>query len=497
MPEIRIESPYLDDEDCIWLRGNLHTHSTLSDGTEPMQSVIRRYAEAGYDFLMLSDHDVRGEVNELDPCGMLLISGNEVSAEGPHILHVDASTLVKPQTDRQAVIDAINRDGSFAILCHPNWREDYDHHPFASMQALQRYQGVEIFNGGCLAGPGSAYATDKWGRLLALGRKVWGFANDDSHRSADVGIGWNVVLVRERTREAVVGALRAGSFYASSGVTIESLSCDGPEVRIEAPNAEAIAVIGAAGQRLHLAGGPSLRYDTSDLTALHFRFECYGRANTFAWTQPMRVLGGLAEKLAVLAEQTPSQKVFRAENPPRMSGVLDDPLWRQAPPIDTFLHIADGTTPPVKTEVRCILAGSTLFIGVRCEEPHLDAMKLNVTQNGFSQVWTDDSVELFLDTEGQARHYYQIMANAKGVHCVSQYLDRRAKPTLQVLAGRGEAGWSLEIAIPLAGLDVDTAPGASWGCNICRNRHPERGSFVWSWVGGSNHTPTRFGRLEF
>ena len=37
-------------------RGNLHTHSTLSDGARPVAAVVGYYKRAGYDFLMLSDH---------------------------------------------------------------------------------------------------------------------------------------------------------------------------------------------------------------------------------------------------------------------------------------------------------------------------------------------------------------------------------------------------------------------------------------------------------
>ena len=39
-----------------FLRGNLHTHSTASDGELAPGEVCRRYREAGYDFICLSDH---------------------------------------------------------------------------------------------------------------------------------------------------------------------------------------------------------------------------------------------------------------------------------------------------------------------------------------------------------------------------------------------------------------------------------------------------------
>src|SRR5262245_16191962 len=37
-------------------RGNLHTHSTLSDGVLAPDKVVDAYKDAGYDFMMLSEH---------------------------------------------------------------------------------------------------------------------------------------------------------------------------------------------------------------------------------------------------------------------------------------------------------------------------------------------------------------------------------------------------------------------------------------------------------
>ena len=40
---------------CLY-RGNLHGHSTHSDGLMSAQAVIKTYADLGYDFTCLSDH---------------------------------------------------------------------------------------------------------------------------------------------------------------------------------------------------------------------------------------------------------------------------------------------------------------------------------------------------------------------------------------------------------------------------------------------------------
>ena len=44
---------YLDQDGKRWFRGNLHTHSTVSDGLKTPDEVIRIYRNEGYDFLAL------------------------------------------------------------------------------------------------------------------------------------------------------------------------------------------------------------------------------------------------------------------------------------------------------------------------------------------------------------------------------------------------------------------------------------------------------------
>ena len=74
------------------VRADLHSHSSVSDGTEPPASVIQRGAEAGLDVLALTDHDTvaghREAVRAL-PRGMTLLPGAELSCrlEG-HSVHL-------------------------------------------------------------------------------------------------------------------------------------------------------------------------------------------------------------------------------------------------------------------------------------------------------------------------------------------------------------------------------------------------------------------------
>src|SRR5205807_10474486 len=40
-----------------WLRGNLHAHTTYSDGVKTPQELLTEYEALGYDFLAITDHE--------------------------------------------------------------------------------------------------------------------------------------------------------------------------------------------------------------------------------------------------------------------------------------------------------------------------------------------------------------------------------------------------------------------------------------------------------
>ena len=240
---LSLESPYIEAR-TPWLKGNLHAHTTESDGRRPPQEVVDDYAARGYDFLMISDHDKLVPPSSVNARGMVLIPGNEITAKGPHLLHINARSFIPPHEDRQKNIDAIVEEKSIAVINHPNWEDNFNHCPQEKLAAWKNYVGIEIFNGVIRRLTGSPLATDRWDRLLASGRRVWGFANDDSHQDFDVELGWNVVRAKDRSIDSIVAALAAGSFYASTGIAIERVEACGRTLRkSKRTNAERMVVV--------------------------------------------------------------------------------------------------------------------------------------------------------------------------------------------------------------------------------------------------------------
>ena len=122
--------------------------------------------------------------------------------------------------------------------------------------------GLEIYNGVISRLEGSPYATNRWDMLLSAGRRLWGFANDDSHAAeGDVGLGWNVAYVEEETASGVVEALRAGRFYASTGVEINQIQVEGNRIWIETENAARIVALCAGAKRIAVADGREIEVD--------------------------------------------------------------------------------------------------------------------------------------------------------------------------------------------------------------------------------------------
>ena len=73
-----IEHPYVGLTGGRWLKGNLHSHTTVSDGERTHQEVIDDYASRGYGFLMISDHDVYTSKEELEAFDSRLVKRPQI-----------------------------------------------------------------------------------------------------------------------------------------------------------------------------------------------------------------------------------------------------------------------------------------------------------------------------------------------------------------------------------------------------------------------------------
>ena len=85
-PKGALTNPFAlsSDDGYTWLKGNLHSHTTNSDGKAAPQERLDGYVGQGYDFLCLSDHHKITFIDTVQaPSDFVLIQGAELHPDNP------------------------------------------------------------------------------------------------------------------------------------------------------------------------------------------------------------------------------------------------------------------------------------------------------------------------------------------------------------------------------------------------------------------------------
>ena len=137
------------DPNLPFYKGNLHAHTTRSDGDLTPEECIQGFKDHGYDFLAITDH--RKPFGGYQDDQILVIPAAEYDVNylsgGPErcfhitgigLVHDFDQTLMTPQQ----IVDAIKKQGAFCTLCHPIWSMN----TLEDLMTLDGYDAIEIFN---------------------------------------------------------------------------------------------------------------------------------------------------------------------------------------------------------------------------------------------------------------------------------------------------------------------------------------------------------------
>ena len=272
-----------------WLKGNLHAHTTNSDGRVAPDERVAGFARQGYDFLAITDHNfvTRGASDDL-----VLISGAEyvirLDYRSYHLvaLNVPAGFQLFDGLAMQESVDEVRSAGALPIIAHPYWCGL----TAAELRDVRGCLGIEVFNTTCLLGNGKGVSAVHWDDLLCAGWRGFGFAVDDCHRTADAYGGWIMVKSLDREAGAIVQAIKAGRFYASTGPEIKSVVLEGSRLTVECSPAAVVNFIGraAAGRQIAAPEGETMTSASFDLASEfgYVRIEVVDSRGRTAWTNP-------------------------------------------------------------------------------------------------------------------------------------------------------------------------------------------------------------------
>jgi hypothetical protein len=287
-------------------RGNLHTHSTLSDGLRSPEAVCRFYETAGYDFLALTEHF-------LEQYGWPLVDTRQFRSEGfttligaelhpaqdrmelgaPwHLLAVGLPLdFAQPPLEETgpALAQRALAAGAFVVAAHPQWYTMTDR----DVTELGRIHALEIFNASASDDNDAAESAYLLDLLLARGQRLTACATDDAHfvlNTRDRAAGWVMVRSERNSPEALLAALKAGEYYSSSGPEIYNLDVEpGERLRLRCSPAERIFLIGgpAKYQTIGEQGITEAEFDLRAWTSPYARVLVRDDAGRKAWTNPI------------------------------------------------------------------------------------------------------------------------------------------------------------------------------------------------------------------
>lgn len=312
-----------------WYKGNLHCHTTDSDGKLTPSEVVELYRSAGYDFLAISDHNIFSDYRkQFDDETFIILPAMEASAalfedesrknlrKVHHIHGILGSEEMQKQAEKelfshlqrypereyfgnwdgaavaQILQDDLKAHGCLTIYNHPVWSRVWEEE-FIYTKGLT---ALEIYNYGTVNESATGFDSLRWDVMLRDGVRIFATASDDNHNREvpDSFGGFIMVKAEKLSHENIIQAILAGNYYSSSGPEIYDWGMEDGTAYVECSPVSRVNFI--AGNAVN--AGASVLSDTGkDAIAraefslrgdeTYIRAECVDSHGKTAWSNPI------------------------------------------------------------------------------------------------------------------------------------------------------------------------------------------------------------------
>jgi hypothetical protein len=242
------------------------------------------YAAHGYAFLGISDMNTYTWPEEYGTRRLTGLPTVEATYTFADVLAIGIDHW-RPAATLQGAIDWIAADGGLPVLAAP--LSTGKPQSLATVLALHRLYGLEVYDARLSLNGGLADATALWDRLLSAGNQVFAVAGDGATGVHDPAIGraWIDVLAPANDPAVLLGSLRQGAFFASSGAEFSGLSAAGTTITAETVTGSSLRFIGRGGRLLMAVSGPAGSYRVHGDEG-YVRVEAIRDDGARAWSQP-------------------------------------------------------------------------------------------------------------------------------------------------------------------------------------------------------------------
>jgi len=186
-------------------------------------------------------------------------------------------------------------------------------------------------------------------------------------------------------------------------------------------------------------------------------------------------------------------QAIRVEEPPKLDGTLNDPLWQKATPISNFLQREpfEGQPPTEKTEVRVLYTKREVYFGIMCFDSQATRIISTELRRDVPQE-LDDYLEIIIDSSHDRRNAYVFQINPLGTQRDALITEEQRTEQSQGDGDPGwdgvwtsearitKEGWTATIAIPFSTLNFMLSRDVIWGINFKRFTRRKNEEDMWS-----------------
>jgi hypothetical protein len=184
----------------------------------------------------------------------------------------------------------------------------------------------------------------------------------------------------------------------------------------------------------------------------------------------------------------PTATAVRVTEPPRLDGVLDDPVWATAPSATEFRRDvpSDGKPAAEDTEVRVLYDEHALYVGARLFNRDPDRVSRRLSRRDSFSVFNDvffvlvdsyhDHSTAFVFGATPAGERRDAIQSSDG-----GAIDASWDPVWEVKTRVDSLGWVAEMRIPFSQLRFPNAAVQTWGIQFRRDIRAAGEAVDWSW----------------
>lgn len=135
------------------------------------------------------------------------------------------------------------------------------------------------------------------------------------------------------------------------------------------------------------------------------------------------------------------------------------------------------SVPKKATKVKVSSNSKTLYVSFLCDEPNMKNIVAKCSRQD-SNIWDDDSVELFLSSLDKTSDRYHYIINSNGIYYDSKNQNRDWNGKFEVKVKHNPKSWQVDLAIPFSAINYTA--NDNFRMNFCRNEKQFKELTSWS-----------------